>query len=129
MESMLLKIMVVIIKMIGVMVAAADYVFSGDKDAANFVEDNGWANILFNVSTGTYLTIIGDSVLNHDPITIHSLFEAIFFYLGGVGSLVWIAFKIKLGWLDHKIKNETLKEKQMQNKVMKEVIEASELNK
>lgn len=65
--------------------------------------------------SGSFFSFITYSKLMNSGVNIHGIFEGIFFYFGGVASLVWVLFRIKLAILDHKIKTQTLKEKKEAN--------------
>jgi hypothetical protein len=84
------------------------------KDLNDWLHETHFDSIM-DFFSGSFFSFITYSKLMNSGVNIHGIFEAIFFYFGGVASLVWVLFRIKLAILDHKIKTHTLKEKKEAN--------------
>lgn len=85
---------------------------SGDDLNLNDWFQESEIDVLMNVFSIFYLSILSASKLKFGNLNIHEIFEGVFFYIGGIGSLIWIAFKLKLAYLDMKIKRHTIKEQE-----------------
>lgn len=87
-----------------------------ESEVYEFMKDSG-LDSLFDFMSGGFMFVIGFINMSGMHIDIHSVFEAIFFYTSGSSATIWALFRLKLAYLDHKIKSKQLKDLEKDNEM------------
>lgn len=98
-----------VVKCIGVILAIPIGLMMKDRDQKIYQTLHDLhADLMLNAVSTLFMTKMFFIKICGESWTIHSLFEQVVFYGGGFITLFWGAFRIKLAYLDHKLKKEQL---------------------
>lgn len=98
-----------------------------ESEVYEFMKDSG-LDSLFDFISGGFMFVIGYINMSGMHIDIHGVFETIFFYTSGSSATIWALFRLKLAYLDHKIKSKQLKDLEKDNNLKDLMIKDFENN-
>ena len=124
-----MKVLVLICKIVCGMFVVIWGLFSDNHESEvyEFLHDSGIDSV-FDWFSGGFITFVGYNHFIGGNIDIHNIFESILFYVGGLGSLIWILFRLKLALLDHQLKSEQLKSVEKENQLKDALLQDLEKN-
>lgn len=80
---------------------------SHESEVYEFMRESGLDNV-FDFFSGGFLCFMGFIHYQGINYDLHSICQALFFYIGGFSATIWALFRLKLAYLDHKLKSEQL---------------------
>ena len=87
-----------------------------DSEIWDWIHEHKLDGVFDSASFG-YVSFISALKLNGLDIELHGIFENLFYYFGGIGSLIWVFFRIKLAIIEGN--NKSLENKKIQKEIDK----------
>jgi hypothetical protein len=115
---MSIVLLIKIVQILAVIATIPVVIFIKGRDEQIYQYLQEWhADLMLNVVSTLFMTKLFVIKICGETWTIHTLFEQVVFYAGGVITLFWGAFRIKLLFLEISVKKmeKKLKEKELKS--------------